>query len=119
MYDLFITFTFRGELKKVFLNDINFIKHKGRKIQVHTIGFTSEYYGCVRDMAAWLDYRFYTSHSRLIVNLANIDAFLEKSIRFLSGDSVPIGVNNLRLTKHKYQDYLRRRAYEIMNRKYK
>lgn len=106
MFELFITFSIRGELEKIMLNDIDYIINDGRKVQVHSDEPTRLYYDSVRKVLPRLDERFYNCHCNLVVNLARVDAIDDGEVRFLNGSSVPVGVHNLRQTRQAYESYL-------------
>lgn len=113
---LYIPFTVRGDYKKVLLDDIIYINSERRKIFIHTVSEEFSFYGNIKSVIPWLDDRFYKCHGGLIVNFVKINEFEEQRIIFLNGDSVQIGIHNLRLTKKQYRAYMEKIAYLILHR---
>ena len=111
----FIQYRVRGDLGRVSLDIINYIKSAGRKIVIDTVDDVIEFYGNMREIMPSLDSRFCKSHGSLVVNLTMIEHIEKNEVKFKNGDSVYIGNHNLSLTKKKYKSYLEETAMVITN----
>lgn len=111
---LFIPYSVRGDLKTVFLENINYIKSAGRKILIDTADEMIEFYGRMKAIIPFLDNRFYKSHNSLVVNFTKIKSFEKNEVFFINGNSVYIGNHNLSHTKKEYKNYLEKIARDIM-----
>lgn len=111
----FIPYRVRGDLRRVFLENIIYIKSAGRKIIVDTVDGVIEFYGYMREIIPLLDSRFCKSHGSLVVNLTMINHFENNEVMFKNGDSIHIGNHNLSRTKKIYMNYLEKIARDILN----
>lgn len=106
MKENFIPVQVKNDYSKVFIGDVNYILRQGRKIRVSTTKRIMEYYANITDIRLRLDRRFYKCHSGLYVNLEQIRHTECQEIQFFSGDSITIGLNNIRHTKRAYKSHL-------------
>ncbi len=111
---LYLLYNIRGVPGKAFLNEINYIQSEGRKLFIHKADGIIEYYEYMKDVLPRLDYRFYKCHRSLIINLSKIDFFSKNEVFFFNGDSVHIGIHNLRLTKNGYKAFIEKSASKLL-----
>lgn len=104
----------RGMAVRIFLEEVNYIERRGRKIKIDSMNDNHITYDNMQRITAFLDRRFYLCLDGLIINFDKIANITDQQIQFVNGEQISFGIYNFRRMKKAYRRYLEKMALKQM-----
>ncbi|GAB1476685.1 hypothetical protein MASR2M70_15210 [Bacillota bacterium] len=98
----------REGMEKLKADDILYFESEGRKVHVHTKERRISFNGCMEEIRAKLDGRFFNCHGSYEINLTKVIRFNGSLIEMEGGKVLPVSQRRSAELRRSYQAYLRK-----------